>query len=76
VPVHEVSTDETNKLLTMEQALHRRVIGQDEAITAISRAGRSRASSSPGQPASASRSSPRRSRPTTTGRRRPWSGWT
>ncbi|RLM61267.1 chaperone protein ClpC4, chloroplastic-like [Panicum miliaceum] len=38
VPVHDVSTDETNKLLTMEQALHRRVIGQDEAVTAISRA--------------------------------------
>ncbi|KAG2576489.1 hypothetical protein PVAP13_6NG027383 [Panicum virgatum] len=38
VPVHDVSTDETNKLLTMETALHRRVIGQDEAVTAISRA--------------------------------------
>ncbi|KAG2581379.1 hypothetical protein PVAP13_6KG030900 [Panicum virgatum] len=38
VPVHDVSTDETNKLLTMEAALHRRVIGQDEAVTAISRA--------------------------------------
>ncbi|RLN05568.1 chaperone protein ClpC4, chloroplastic-like [Panicum miliaceum] len=38
VPVHDVSTDETNKLLTMEEALHRRVIGQDEAVTAISRA--------------------------------------
>ncbi|CAO2205644.1 unnamed protein product [Urochloa humidicola] len=38
VPVHEVSTDETNKLLKMEEALHRRVIGQDEAVTAISRA--------------------------------------
>ena len=33
VPVHDVSTDETNKLLTMETALHRRVIGQDEAVT-------------------------------------------
>ncbi|OEL38616.1 Chaperone protein ClpC4, chloroplastic [Dichanthelium oligosanthes] len=38
VPVHEVSTDETNKLLNMEETLHRRVIGQDEAVTAISRA--------------------------------------
>ncbi|CAL5004259.1 unnamed protein product [Urochloa decumbens] len=38
VPVREVSTDETNKLLKMEEALHRRVIGQDEAVTAISRA--------------------------------------
>ncbi|CAO2176614.1 unnamed protein product [Urochloa humidicola] len=38
IPVHELSTVETNKLLKMEEALHRRVIGQDEAVTAISRA--------------------------------------
>jgi ATP-dependent Clp protease ATP-binding subunit ClpC len=38
VPVHELSTDETTKLLRMEEALHRRIIGQDEAVTAVSRA--------------------------------------
>jgi ATP-dependent Clp protease ATP-binding subunit ClpC len=38
VPVREVSTDETDRLLKMEEALHRRVVGQDEAVTAISRA--------------------------------------
>ncbi|RCV30218.1 hypothetical protein SEVIR_6G075300v4 [Setaria viridis] len=38
VPVREVSTDETNKLLKMEEALHRHIVGQDEAVTAISRA--------------------------------------
>jgi ATP-dependent Clp protease ATP-binding subunit ClpC len=38
VPVHEVSTDETNKLLRMEEALHGRIIGQHEAVTAVSRA--------------------------------------
>lgn len=38
VPVHDVSTDETNKLLKMEESLHRRIIGQDEAVSAVSRA--------------------------------------
>ncbi|WVZ95235.1 hypothetical protein U9M48_041026 [Paspalum notatum var. saurae] len=38
VPVHEVSTDETSKLLKMEEILHQRIIGQDEAVAAISRA--------------------------------------
>jgi ATP-dependent Clp protease ATP-binding subunit ClpC len=38
VPVHEVSTDETAKLLRMEEALHGRIIGQHEAVTAVSRA--------------------------------------
>ncbi|KAJ1267116.1 hypothetical protein BS78_07G031800 [Paspalum vaginatum] len=38
VPVHEVSTDETSKLLRMEEILHQRVVGQDEAVVAISRA--------------------------------------
>ncbi|KAK3122638.1 hypothetical protein QOZ80_8AG0616200 [Eleusine coracana subsp. coracana] len=38
VPVHEVSTDETNKLLKMESTLHSRIVGQDEAVSAVSRA--------------------------------------
>ena len=38
VPVQKLSVDETNRLLSMEQTLHQRVIGQDEAVTAISRA--------------------------------------
>jgi ATP-dependent Clp protease ATP-binding subunit ClpC len=38
VPVHEVSSDETKKLLKMEGTLHKRIIGQEEAVTAVSRA--------------------------------------
>ncbi|KAF8712601.1 hypothetical protein HU200_028356 [Digitaria exilis] len=38
VPVQKVTTDETNRLLNMEETLHRRVVGQDEAVRAISRA--------------------------------------
>ncbi|TVU43829.1 hypothetical protein EJB05_10327, partial [Eragrostis curvula] len=38
VPVQKLSTDETNKLLNMEETLHKRVVGQEAAVTAISRA--------------------------------------
>ncbi|KAM0821795.1 hypothetical protein ACQ4PT_071942 [Festuca glaucescens] len=38
VPVEKVSVDESDRLLKMEETLHRRVIGQDEAVVAISRA--------------------------------------
>ncbi|KAM0903145.1 hypothetical protein ACQ4PT_018924 [Festuca glaucescens] len=38
VPVEKVSVDESDRLLKMEETLHRRVIGQDEAVIAISRA--------------------------------------
>lgn len=38
VPVEKVSVDESDRLLRMEETLHRRVIGQDEAVKAISRA--------------------------------------
>ncbi|KAH8492772.1 hypothetical protein Peur_072634 [Populus x canadensis] len=38
IPVEKVSTDESNRLLKMEDTLHKRVIGQDEAVKAISRA--------------------------------------
>ncbi|OMO52389.1 Chaperonin ClpA/B [Corchorus olitorius] len=38
IPVEKVSTDESDRLLKMEETLHKRVIGQDEAVVAISRA--------------------------------------
>ncbi|XP_047310800.1 ATP-dependent Clp protease ATP-binding subunit ClpA homolog CD4B, chloroplastic [Impatiens glandulifera] len=38
IPVEKVSTDESDRLLKMEETLHKRVIGQDEAVKAISRA--------------------------------------
>ncbi len=37
VPVSRLEEEETEKLIRMEEAIHERVIGQDEAITAISR---------------------------------------
>merc|ERR1712170_257954 len=38
VPVEKVSSDETERLIKMEATLHTRVIGQEEAIVAISKA--------------------------------------
>ncbi|KAK2974198.1 hypothetical protein RJ640_021489 [Escallonia rubra] len=38
IPVEKVSTDESDRLLRMEETLHTRVVGQDEAVKAISRA--------------------------------------
>merc|ERR1712193_482624 len=38
IPIEKVSSDETQRLIKMEETLHTRVIGQDEAITAIARA--------------------------------------
>uniref|UniRef100_A0A0C9QSS8 TSA: Wollemia nobilis Ref_Wollemi_Transcript_11279_3622 transcribed RNA sequence n=1 Tax=Wollemia nobilis TaxID=56998 RepID=A0A0C9QSS8_9CONI len=38
IPVSKVSTDESDRLLKMEETLHQRIIGQDEAVRAISRA--------------------------------------
>merc|ERR1712224_907635 len=38
IPIARVSSDETERLIKMEETLHRRVIGQDEAVVAISRA--------------------------------------
>lgn len=38
VPVEKVSVDESSRLLKMEETLHGRVIGQDEAVRAIGRA--------------------------------------
>ncbi|XP_062204003.1 chaperone protein ClpC2, chloroplastic-like [Phragmites australis] len=37
IPVEKVSSDESDKLLKMEETLHKRVVGQDEAVVAISR---------------------------------------
>lgn len=38
IPVSKISQDERNKLLTLEDALHQRIIGQDEAVRSVSRA--------------------------------------
>lgn len=38
VPVVQLTKEESERLLNMEQVLHERVIGQDEAVSAISRA--------------------------------------
>ena len=38
IPVSKLAADESQRLLHMEEALHRRIIGQDEAITIISKA--------------------------------------
>jgi len=38
VPVAQIAGDETERLLHMEEAMHERIIGQDEAITAVSKA--------------------------------------
>ena len=37
IPMEKVSSDETERLIKMEETLHNRVIGQEEAIVAISR---------------------------------------
>jgi len=38
IPVLKLTTDETSRLLQMEEALHRRIIGQDEAIETVAKA--------------------------------------
>ncbi len=38
IPVTSLTEDESERLLRMEETLHKRVIGQDEAVSAISRA--------------------------------------
>ncbi len=38
IPVVKLTTDETSRLLHMEEALHHRIIGQDEAIEIIAKA--------------------------------------
>jgi ATP-dependent Clp protease ATP-binding subunit ClpC len=38
IPVSKLAEEETERLLRMEEILHNRVIGQDEAVTAVSKA--------------------------------------
>jgi ATP-dependent Clp protease ATP-binding subunit ClpC len=38
IPVTRIASEESGRLLEMEQALHERIVGQDEAIEAISKA--------------------------------------
>ncbi len=38
IPVAQLSGDETSRLLHMEEALHKRIIGQDESITTVAKA--------------------------------------
>jgi ATP-dependent Clp protease ATP-binding subunit ClpC len=38
IPVARLTTDETSRLLQMEESLHKRIIGQDEAVKTISKA--------------------------------------
>jgi ATP-dependent Clp protease ATP-binding subunit ClpC len=38
VPIVRLTTDESSRLLQMEEALHKRIIGQDEAINVVSKA--------------------------------------
>jgi ATP-dependent Clp protease ATP-binding subunit ClpC len=38
IPVHRLTEEETSRLLRMEEELHKRIIGQEDAIAAVSRA--------------------------------------
>jgi ATP-dependent Clp protease ATP-binding subunit ClpC len=38
IPLTRIASEETERLLQMEEALHRRIVGQDEAITTIAKA--------------------------------------
>ena len=38
IPVHRLTEDESQKLLKLEERIHERVIGQEEAVLAVSRA--------------------------------------
>ncbi len=38
IPVRELTREESERLINLESELHRRVIGQDEAVTAVARA--------------------------------------
>ncbi len=38
IPVHKLTLDETEKLKNLENLIHKRVIGQDEAVSAVSSA--------------------------------------
>jgi ATP-dependent Clp protease ATP-binding subunit ClpC len=38
IPIEQLTADEQNKLMDLEKMLHTRVIGQDDAVSAITRA--------------------------------------
>ena len=38
IPVKKITEEETQKLLNLETNLHKRVIGQDQAVSVVSRA--------------------------------------
>ncbi|MBQ8636584.1 MAG: ATP-dependent Clp protease ATP-binding subunit [Clostridia bacterium] len=38
IPVHKLTLDETEKLKNLEELIHKRVVGQEEAVEAVSRA--------------------------------------
>ena len=38
IPVNKITEEETKKLLNLEENLHKRIIGQNEAVEAVSRA--------------------------------------
>ena len=38
IPVYRIAGEESERLLKMEEALHERIIGQEEAITTLSKA--------------------------------------
>ena len=38
IPVYKLTEEETSKLLRMEEELHKRIIGQDDALKAVSQA--------------------------------------
>nr|HID13413.1 ATP-dependent Clp protease ATP-binding subunit [Anaerolineae bacterium] len=38
IPLTQLRSDETERLLQMEEALHRRIVGQDEAVSAVAKA--------------------------------------
>ena len=38
IPVSKLTKDETKRLLNMEETLHKRVIGEEEAVNAVAKA--------------------------------------
>jgi len=50
VPVDKVSTDESARLVQLEEVLHKRVIGQEEAVVAIAKAVRRAGLQNPNRP--------------------------
>ena len=38
IPVNKITEEETKKILNLEENLHKRIIGQNEAVEAVSRA--------------------------------------